>query len=86
METLLSEAALLAGSLVPIVMIFVQLFKTSDINPRWLPWISIALGIALGVVVAIALGASLFLYGLAGLLAGASASGIYDAGKSMKEE
>lgn len=85
METLFSEAALLAGTLVPIVMIFVQLFKQSDIKPKWLPWISIGLGIAIGVVIAIALGANLFLYGLAGLLAGASASGLYDAGKSVKE-
>lgn len=84
MEAVLNEAALLAASITPIVMIFVQLLKQSDINKKWLPWISIGLGTGIGITVALALGAGVFLYGLAGLLAGASASGVYDAGKSVK--
>jgi len=84
MDNLLNEATLLSGSLIPIVLIFVQLIKGSDTSPKLLPWIAIGLGVALGLTVGIALNASLLVYGLAGLLAGAGASGVYDAGKSIK--
>lgn len=86
METLLNEAVILAGVLAPVVAIVVQLLKTADIKTKWLPFLSIALGIAIGVVFAIASGADLFVYGLAGFLAGAGASGLYDSIKSLKEE
>ena len=84
METLLNEAAALAVVMAPVIAIVVQLVKQADLNTRWLPFISIGLGIAVGIVFALASGADLFLYGLAGFLSGAGASGIFDAVKSAK--
>ena len=86
METLLNEAAALAVVMAPVIAIVVQLVKQADLNTRWLPFISIGLGIAVGIVFALASGADLFLYGLAGFLSGAGASGIFDAIKSAKGE
>ena len=84
MDNLLNEAIGLAAVMSPVILIFVQLFKTADLNKRWLPFISIGLGIAVGVVFALAGGDDLFLYGLAGLLSGAASSGLYDSVKSVK--
>ena len=86
METLLNEAAALAVVMAPIIAIVVQLVKQADLNTRWLPFISIGLGIAVGIVFALASGADLFLYGLAGFLYGAASSGLFDAVKSAKGE
>ncbi|WP_161877852.1 holin [Alkalibacterium sp. MB6] len=86
METLLNEAAALAVVMAPIIAIVVQLVKTSDVNTRWLPFISIALGVGVGIVFALASGADMFLYGLAGFLSGAGASGLFDAVKSVRGE
>ena len=86
METLLNEAAALAVVMAPVIAIVVQLVKQADLNTRWLPFISIGLGIAVGIVFALASGADLFLYGLAGFLSGAGASGLFDAVKSAKGE
>ena len=86
MDNLLNEAIGLAAVMSPVILIFVQLFKTADLNKRWLPFISIGLGIAVGLVFALAIGADLFLYGLAGFLSGAAASGLYDGVKSAKGE
>lgn len=86
MDTLLNEAAALAVVMAPVIAIVVQLVKQADLNTRWLPFISIGLGIAVGIVFALASGADLFLYGLAGFLSGAGASGLFDAIKSAKGE
>ena len=86
MDTLLNEAAALAVVMAPVIAIVVQLVKQADLNTRWLPFISIGLGIAVGIVFALASGADLFLYGLAGFLSGAGASGLFDAVKSAKGE
>ena len=86
METLLNEATALAVVMAPIIAIVVQLVKQADLNTRWLPFISIGLGIAVGIVFALASGGDLFLYGLAGFLSGAGASGLFDAIKSAKGE
>ena len=86
MDNLLNEAIGLAAVMSPVILIFVQLFKTADLNKRWLPFISIALGIGVGIVFALAIGADLSLYGLAGFLSGAAASGLYDGVKSAKGE
>lgn len=86
METLLNEAALLAVLLAPIITIFIELLKTADLDKRWLPFLSIILGIAIGVIFAFASNADLFVYGLAGLLSGAASSGLYDSIKSARGE
>lgn len=80
----MSEAVTLAGVLLPIVAILVQLIKQADINPRWLPFVAIGLGTATGVLFGVSARADLFLYGLAGFLAGAGSSGLYDAIESAK--
>lgn len=84
MDNILNEAAALAVVLAPIIAILVQLIKQTAINTRWLPFISIALGALTGVLFGAYMGADLFLYGLAGFLSGASASGLFDALKSAK--
>lgn len=84
MEILFNEAITLAGILTPVIAILVQIVKTADINPRWLPFISIGLGTATGIVFGYSANADLFIYGLAGFLAGAGSSGLYDAIESAK--
>lgn len=86
METLLNEAIGLAAVMSPVILIFVQLIKTADLNTRWLPFISIGLGIAAGLVFALAGGEDLFLYGLAGMLSGAGASGLYDSVEAIRKD
>ena len=86
MESLLNEAVAMAGVLMPIVLILVQMIKSVDINNRWLPFVSIGLGTAAGLVFGYAGNADLFVYGLAGFLAGAGASGLYDGFQSAKGE
>jgi len=80
---LLNEAVGLAVVMTPIIAILVELVKSAHINKQFLPLISIVLGIAMGVVFSYAMSADVFLYGLAGLLSGASASGLYDVTKSV---
>ena len=84
MDNLLNEAAALAVVLTPVIAIIVQLIKQTAINTRWLPHISIAIGLLTGVVFGAYMSADLFLYGLAGALSGAGASGAFDAVKSAK--
>lgn len=79
METVLNEAVALAGIMLPVIAIIVQLIKQLEIKHKWLPLISIALGIVTGIVFGYATNADLFVYGLAGFLSGAGASGLYDA-------
>lgn len=86
METVLNEALVLSAVMAPVIAIFVQLIKTADLNKRWLPFISIAIGLGVGIVFALAGGADLFLYGLAGLLSGAGASGLYDSIESIRKD
>ena len=86
MESLLNEATGMAAILMPIVVILVQLVKSAEINTRWLPFVSIGLGTAAGLVFGYAGQADLFVYGLAGFLAGAGASGLYDGIRSARGE
>lgn len=78
METVLNEAIGLAAVMSPVILIFVQMIKAADLDKRWLPLISIGLGIAVGIAFALAGNADVFTYGLAGFLSGAAASGLYD--------
>lgn len=79
METLLNEAVTLAGVMAPVIAIIVQLIKSADIPTKWLPHVSIGLGIVAGLIFGYAVNADLFVYGLAGFVSGATASGLYDA-------
>lgn len=86
MEILVNEAILMAGVLTPFILILVQLVKQTEVNTKYLPHVSIVLGTIAGVVIGIASGADLFISGLAGFIAGASASGLFDAGKILTKE
>ena len=86
METIMNEAVVLAGVMAPVILILVQLVKSTDVDTKYLPHISILLGTIAGVVFGFASAGSLFVYGLAGFISGASASGLYDGFKSLKGE
>ena len=86
MESIMNEAVVLAGVMAPVILILVQLVKSADVSPKYLPHISILLGTIAGVVFGFASAGSLFVYGLAGFISGASASGLYDGFKSLKGE
>ena len=86
METIMNEAVILAGAMAPVILILFQLVKGLDVDKKYLPHISILLGTVAGVVFGFAIGGELFVYGLAGFISGASASGLYDGIKSLKGE
>lgn len=86
LNDLMSNATTLAATMIPVIMIFVQLIKKSRVDSRWLPHISILIGAIAGLLFGWQLEQSLFLYALAGVISGAGASGLYDAGKSTKGE
>lgn len=86
MEILINEAILMAGVLTPFILILVQLIKQTDIDNKYLPHVSIAIGTVAGMVIGFASGTDLFISGLAGFIAGASASGLFDAGKIITKE
>ena len=82
----MNEAVVLAGVMAPVILILVQLVKSADVNPKYLPHISILLGTIAGVVFGFASAGSLFVYGLAGFISGSASSGLYDGIKSLKGE
>ena len=86
MELLINEAILMAGVLTPLILILVQLVKQTEVNKKYYPHVSIVLGTVAGMVIGFASGADLFNSGLAGFIAGASASGLFDAGKILTKE
>jgi uncharacterized protein YqfA (UPF0365 family) len=75
------------GGAVPFIVAFTQLFKTFIKDDKWIPLISIGIGITLATLAGWALGnstpteyvTSLF----NGLVAGLTASGIYSGGKAL---
>lgn len=79
MEELLDSAVGLAVVLSPVIGIVIQLIKQTAVDNRWLPHLSILAGVLVSLVFGYATGADLFLYGVAGFLSGAGASGLYDA-------
>lgn len=81
----INNAILLAAAMSPVIMVFVNLVKKEDVDKRWLPYISIGLGIAIGLVFALALSTDYVLYGFSGFIGGATASGLFDAGKALRK-
>lgn len=84
METIFNNAIVLATALTPFLTIAIELLKPFKIPKNFLPHTSIALGVIIGIVIALLSGNGIALYGLAGALSGASASGIYDTAKKTK--
>lgn len=71
---------------VPAIMIIIEAIKrTGLVNKKWLPLISVSLGIAMGVVFAVMDPDNAFVNILYGILYGGSASGLYDLGASQKK-
>ena len=83
MELVFAEATTNAVALVPLITIMVQLLKPMNIKKDYLPHVSLACGLFIGVIVSLITGDYMNI--LAGALAGLGASGLYDLGKgSMK--
>lgn len=76
----------LAG--VPLVLALTQVFKRFINDTRYYPLISLALGLVLNTLVAVARGQTtgqeLALAAIQGMMAGLAASGLYSAGSTLK--
>lgn len=72
--------------IIPLTLIVVQLLKTLPAEDKWLPWFAVGIGGLLGLVWAVAQpepsGMVYLEYVVQGIVYGASAAGIYDAGVS----
>jgi len=79
METIMNEAVVAAGILLPVITILMQAVKQLEaVNNKYMPLISMVTGIAVGAVLSIVFEQDLALYIVGGFLAGAGASGAYD--------
>lgn len=67
-----------------VVLILVQGVKKADlVEKRWLPFVALSIGIIIGTIFAILDQPMNWEHIVRGFLYGASASGLYDAGKSV---
>ena len=64
--------------IIPMTLIIVELAKGLEINKKYLPIVSVALGAILGAAFSFYYGADLFTHIVEGIVYGASASGVYD--------
>ena len=64
--------------IIPMTLIIVELAKGLEINKKYLPLVSVALGAILGAAFSFYYGADLFTHIVQGVVYGAAASGIYD--------
>lgn len=78
MDNLISNAVLLSAALIPLITALVELFKQSGRIEGYESYVSVVIGIILGLVFGKYLGEDLFIYVLTGLISGLSASGLYD--------
>lgn len=81
MEVLFTELEVLIPVLAAVLLVVVELLKPFDINTDFIPHVSIGIGILIGLLMAFGVQGDYFTYGLAGAIAGATASGLYDTGK-----
>ena len=70
--------------IIPMTLIIVELAKGLEINKKYLPIVSVALGASLGAAFSFYYGADLFTYIVQGVVYGASASRIYDMARIAK--
>ena len=72
--------------IIPLTIIAVELIKKAEINNRWLPFIAVAVGGVLGAIYAAVYPAVVAMdwlgYIVSGIIYGAAAAGVYDAGAS----
>jgi hypothetical protein len=72
--------------IIPVTLIIVQLLKRIEkLDNNYLPFIAVSLGLVMGLLYGLYYNQDLFVHAFYGLVYGASASGIYDVGKSGKE-
>ena len=64
--------------IIPMTLIIVELAKGLEINKKYLPLVSVALGAILGGLFSVYYHADLFTHIVEGIVYGASASGVYD--------
>lgn len=79
MELVFAEATTNAVALVPLITIIVQLLKPMNIKNDYLPHVSLACGLFIGLIISVVTGD--YMNVLAGALAGLGSSGLYDLGK-----
>lgn len=79
MDLVFAEATTNAIVLAPLITIIVQLLKPMNIKKDYLPHVSLACGLFIGVIVSLITGD--YMNVLAGALAGLGASGLFDLGK-----
>ena len=70
--------------IIPMTLIIVELAKGLEINKKYLPIVSVALGAIFGGAFSFYYGADLFTHVVEGIIYAATASGIYDVAKSLK--
>ena len=64
--------------IIPMTLIIVELAKGLEINKKYLPIVSVALGAIMGAAFSFYYGTDLFTHIVQGIVYGASASGVYD--------
>lgn len=80
MEQIQDNIILAIGVLTPIVMFLVTpIKKIETLDNRFLPYISMSIGVVAGIVFSLMFNQEIPVYSVAGLIAGATASGFYDA-------
>ena len=81
-EELINNAVLVAVILAPITTGIIEVVKqTLNINNRFLPILSLLVGIFVAVAIALGTGQDVVQFILVGIVGGLSASGLYDQGK-----
>ena len=79
METIMSEAVAVAGILAVLIGFIMQAIKQLEaVNNKYLPLLSMILGIVLGAIIALAFDFNIGIYMIAGFIGGAGSSGLYD--------
>ena len=72
--------------IIPVTIIIVELLKRAEfLDKNYLPFVAVGIGLCMGLLYGVYYGQDLFVHAFYGVVYGASASGIYDAGKSGKE-
>lgn len=78
-EELMNNAVLVAIILAPITTGIIEVVKqTLNINNQYLPILSLLVGIAIAVLIALGTGQDVAQFVLVGIVGGLSASGLYD--------
>ena len=86
-EELINNAVLVAVILAPITTGIIEVVKqTLNIDNRYLPILSLLVGILVAVAIALGTGQDLVQYVLVGIVGGLSAAGLYDQTKIMEDE